>query len=189
MRPNRRRALALLAALPPLLASPWPGRTADGRAFAGPAMLTLAGKIAISNRGPAKPEQTGLFKHHGIAFEKGFSLDAAMLLALPRKTLDVETVEAGRGAFAGPLLKDVLDLAGVGAAPVRLMALDGYAVELADEEVAKGDWMLAVARDGAPLGIGDFGPAWLMRTPADGLKPSREEGQRWVWSVFYIEVL
>ncbi len=186
---NRRLTLTLLASLPPFFTLIAKGRAEGNCAQVQPVLLTIGGNIEASNRGATSPGQTGFFKHHGIAFEKGFSLDAGMLQALPPKTLDIETVEAGPGIFTGPALREVIGLAGVGGAGLRLMALDGYAVDLAAEEVAKGDWVLAIARDGVPLGLGDFGPAWLMRMPAGGKKPSEEESQRWVWSVFYIEVM
>lgn len=153
----------------------------------GPVLLTVAGKIGVSNRGPATMEQAGFFKKTDITFERGMAFDLAMLTALPQKTLTVETSEAGAGAFTGPLLKDVLAAAGVQSSAVRLVALDSYGVDLSAEELAGADWMLALTRNGKPFGIGDFGPAWLMHTPANGKAPTPEEGRKWVWSVFYIE--
>ncbi len=155
----------------------------------GAVALTIAGKIGAANRGAAAPDTAGLFKHHSIAFDKAMAFDREALLRLPQQSLTLTASESGQGTFAGPLLKDMLAAAGAANAGVRLMALDGFAVELSTEDLNSLNWTLALSQNGKPFGIGDFGPAWLVHTPANGASPSEAEGQKWVWSVFYIEVI
>lgn len=189
MRFRRRHFLAGLVAIAPITLAAWQSASQPAQQPSGPVLLTIGGKIGTSNRGPAMPDQPGFFKHHSVAFERALALDAAMLSTLPQQTLALETGQAGNGAFSGPSLKAVMALAAPQPASLRLMSLDGFAVELGADEAAAKDWLLATAKDGKPFGIGDFGPVWLMHTPANGKTPSEEELQRWVWSVFYIEVM
>jgi hypothetical protein len=154
----------------------------------GAAMLTVAGKTAHWNRGAMAPERDNLMKQRDIRFERAMAFDSAMLAALPQHELKVVT-PAGEGTFAGPLLADVLKASGAQGGKVRLLGLDGSDAELKSEEVKDQNWILALVVDGKPVGIGDFGPLWLMHKPATGAAPSKEEMERWVWSVFYIEVL
>ncbi len=186
--PMKLFAAMLLAFCANIAAMPGTARAEEKAAPQGSVILTVAGKIGVWNRGPATMDQTGFFKKTDITFERGMAFDLAALMALPQKTLKVETPEAGAGTFTGPLLKDVLAQAEARPGSVRLVALDGYGVDVSAEELASKDWMLALSKDGKPFGIGDFGPVWLMHTPADGTAPSAEENQKWVWSVFYIEV-
>jgi hypothetical protein len=94
----------------------------------------------------------------------------------------------GETVFGGPLLYDVLKAAGGAPGMVRLTALDGTAVELTAEDVKNRGWMLALLVNGVKVGIGDFGPLWLMHKPAEGDTPSKAEFEDWVSSVFYIEI-
>jgi hypothetical protein len=171
------------------------GLTATASSFAeekptpsGSAMLTVAGKTAHWNRGAMAPERDSLMKQRNISFQRAMTFDSAMLGSLPQHELKV-TTPAGEGTFAGPLLTDVLKASGAEAGKVRLIGLDGSDAELKPEELNDQNWILALVVDGKPVGIGDFGPLWLMHKPASGEAPSKEEMERWVWSVFYIEVL
>jgi hypothetical protein len=154
----------------------------------GSAMLTVAGKTAHWNRGAMAPERDSLMKQRNISFERAMTFDSTMLGALPQHELQVVT-PAGEGTFSGPLLTDVLKASGAEAGKVRLIGLDGSDAELKPEELNGQNWILALVVDGKPVGIGDFGPLWLMHKPDSGKAPSKEEMERWVWSVFYIEVL
>ena len=80
--------------------------------------------------------------------------------------------------FTGPLLAEILKLAGAVPKGIRLMALDGYAVELDAEALAGRTWILALTADGRPLALGGLGPAWLMHAPAVGVEVSEAVGQR-----------
>jgi hypothetical protein len=154
----------------------------------GSAVLTVAGKTANWNRGAMAPDRDNLMKQRDIRFERAMAFDGEMLAALPQHELKLVT-PAGEGTYSGPLLVDVLKASGAEAGKVRLIGLDGSDAELKPEELNGSNWILALVVDGKPVGIGDFGPLWLMHKPATGETPSKEEMERWVWSVFYIEVL
>lgn len=154
----------------------------------GSVILTVAGKVTNWNRGAMAPARDTLLNQHKITFEKAMAFDATMLGSLPAQELRL-TTPAGDGAFGGPSLADVLKAVGAEGAGVRLVSLDGSSVDLSAADIKDHNWMLALSVDGKPVGIGDFGPLWLLHKPASGITPTKEELQRWVWSVFYIEAL
>jgi hypothetical protein len=154
----------------------------------GSAILTVSGKVGKPNRAAFDAKRDGFFKHHNLEFTKAYAFDARALDILPRQQITATTPQIGRRKFSGHLLTDVLNAATVAAdaQTFRLIALDGFAVDLPAAEAAKG-WILATSADGAPFGIGDFAPLWLIRPfEGPGLPPEEEE-QKWVWSVFCIE--
>lgn len=154
----------------------------------GAAVLTVAGKTAHWNRGAMAPERDSLMKQRDINFERAMTFDTEMLASLPQHELRVVT-PVGEGTYSGPLLSEVLKASGAEASKIRLIGLDGSDSELKAEDINGKSWILALVIDGKPVGIGDFGPLWLMHKPVSGSTPSKEEMERWVWSVFYIEVL
>lgn len=164
-----------------------PGAASEVPAAKGSVVLTVAGKVENWNRGAMAPERDNLLNHHKITFDKAMTFDADMLSALPVHELRV-TATGTETTFGGPLLVDVLKSAGANGGGVKLMALDGTAVELSAEDVKNRNWILALLVNGVKVGIGDFGPLWLMHKPGQGDAPSKEELQSWVSSVFYIEV-
>ena len=85
------------------------------------------------------------------------------------------------------MLSTVLKIAKAEKTTISLVALDGYAAELDAALQSSHKWILALAMDGRPLGIGGRGPLWLARDTGGG-KAGEEELMKWVWSVFYIEV-
>ena len=88
----------------------------------------------------------------------------------------------------GPLLSDVLAAAGADGQTVTVQAMDGYAVEvpLADM-VAKGA-VLALERDGKPLGIGNFGPTQIVFPRADRPELADMPDDWWIWQIYHIDV-
>ncbi len=50
-------------------------------------------------------------------------------------------------------------------------------------------WVLAVEADGNAFGIGDFGPLYAVRPLPAGEKKTEEEDARWVFSLYYIELM
>jgi hypothetical protein len=163
--------------------------TAEEKPFPkGSAVLTVAGKTANWNRGAMAPDRDNLLKQRDIKFERAMAFDWDMLSGLPQHELKVVT-PVGEGAYKGPLLTDVLKESGAQDGKIRLVSLDGSATELDSKELKDENWVLTLSVDGKPVGIGDYGPVWLMHKPASGATPSKEEMERWIWSVFYIEVL
>jgi hypothetical protein len=163
------------------------GIAAEVAAPKGSVVLTVAGKIDNWNRGAMSAERDSLLAHHKIAFDKAMTFDADTLGALPTQELKV-TVAGTETVYSGPLLYDVLVAAGAQPGPVKLVSLDGSSVELSADDVKNRSWMLALLVNGAKVGIGDFGPLWLMHKPEKDATPSKEELQDWVSSVFYIEL-
>jgi hypothetical protein len=153
----------------------------------GGVVLTVAGKVDNWNRGAMAPDRDSLLNHNKIAFDKAMAFDADMLSTLPVHELRV-TVLGAETTFGGPLLSDVLKTAGANGGGVKLVALDGSVVELSPDDVKNRNWILALLVNGQKVGIGDFGPLWLLHKPDKGDAPSKEELQSWVSSVFYIEV-
>jgi hypothetical protein len=162
---------------------------ADEKPFPkGAPVLTIAGKATNWNRGAMIPERDNLLKQRDIKFDRAMVFDWDMLAGLPQHELKVVT-PVGEGSYKGPLLTDVLTASGAQDGKVRLVSLDGTATELDPKELKGENWVLTLSVDNKPVGIGDFGPVWLMHKPASGAAPSKEEMDRWIWSVFYIEVL
>ena len=181
-----------------LLGAAWPLKAgaAQSGAHTGHVLLTVAGAIARSNRGPLDPALDQLMVKHGAKFDKAREFDAAMLARLPAVTIQ-PTLEYDAKAhkLSGPLLSAVVEAAGVAAgAPVMLAlrALDGYtvAVSLAD---ARGYRMIvATTLDGVPMSVGGLGPLWAVydadRLPAFKDKPLKERFALCPWGLYFIDV-
>ena len=94
---KRRFLLAgALGAAAPLQAAAAPA--SDARS--GPGLLTVAGAIGKSNRGPLDPALDLLLVKHGRSFDKAFVLDAAMLARLPALTIQPHPRVRRQGAQA-----------------------------------------------------------------------------------------
>jgi hypothetical protein len=190
---NKREFLAagVLAAGLPLQAG-----AAQSGARTGHGLLTVAGAIARSNRGPLDPALDQLMVRHGAKFDKAWEFDAGMLARRPAVTIQ-PTLEydARTHTLSGPLLTTVVEAAGVAAgAPVMLTlrALDGYtvAVSLAD---ARGYRMIvATTLDGMPMSLGGLGPLWAVydahRLAAFRNKPLKERFALCPWGLYFIDV-
>lgn len=153
----------------------------------GPAILTIAGDIGHANRGPIDPKLDGFFKFHEIEFERAFQFDRNALVQLPQREFTARLPEGHETAiFRGPLLSAVLEQAGVtGRVSIMARALDGYVTELSAADLAGGQRVLVLARNGVPLGLGGFGPALLLKQPKS---VDVDSDAQWPWAVFYIEV-
>ena len=156
---------------------------------AGQVVLTVAGDVGATNRGPYDDFEDGFFKHHERTFSKAAAFDLAMLEGLGMHAVDVAYDKWPKAAhFEGPWLKDVLAAAGASGKDISVLALDGFASEIGAADVAAYDWIVAVKRDGRYLGIGQRGPLWLVYARRDGKAIGAEDEQRWPWAAFLIEV-
>jgi hypothetical protein len=177
--------------------APWPVRAADPPSKrAGLGLLTVAGAVGRSNRGPLDPALDQLMVKHHAKFDKAWVFDAAMLARLPAVTIQ-PTLEydAKVHKLSGPLLTTVVEAAGVApnaSVTLGLRALDGYtvAVSLAD---ARGYRMVvATALDGTPMSVGGLGPLWAVydadRLPAFKDKPLKERFGLCPWGLYFIDV-
>lgn len=153
------------------------------------AILTIAGDIQKHNVTFGSDHQTSFFNHYDIELKAAYQFDRASLLKLPQKTITTQLPKAPhKMTFSGPLFKDVLETVGAAKKLIKILALDGFAIELTQEKIAAHDWLLALSADEKPLSIGGRGPLWLVHTPSSGQTASEEEEQSWPWAIFYIEV-
>ena len=153
-----------------------------------PVVLTVAGKIAETNRGPTNPELDPIFLYHEISFEAAAAFDRAMLESLGTQEIVLSYEKwAEDYRLSGPRLADVLAAVGAQGRPVTITAIDGYAVELSAEDLASRDWIVALERNGRPLSIGGLGPLWVVYD-APGRTLGHDDVARWPWAVFFIEV-
>ena len=154
----------------------------------GMVLLTIAGEAGQSNRGPLDPHEDGFLKFQERSFEKAFAIDREMLEALPQHEVTVDAEGWPRAhKLKGPLVSDVLKLAGAGGKTVVFYALDGFATRFEPQELKDHEWVLAHSADGHPLGIGGRGPLWMAYDVPTG-KASKDEEGHWAWAIFYAEV-
>ncbi|MBM3543528.1 MAG: hypothetical protein FJX44_03335 [Alphaproteobacteria bacterium] len=152
-------------------------------------LLTVGGDIAVTNRGPFDPDTDSLFSRFKITFDRAFAFDRPMLLRLKQGTVTVKTPELGRTAtFTGPLLNEVLAAVGAARAKVSLMAVNGFEGWLDPDDIDNADWILALTADGKPLGLGQQGPIWLVKSLAESESRSEDRRGHWVWAVMYLHV-
>jgi hypothetical protein len=173
------------AAIP--LAAPSRGASASG---CGLVVLTVGGLVGAPNRSPLDGKRDRFFQHNNLDFKEARAYTFADLLALPQQSAPV-VEKGGVILFRGPRLHDVLANANPAseAKTARLSALDGYAAEIPLATVAQDGWVLAVEAGGNAFGIGDFGPLYTVRPLAAGEKRTNEEDAKWVFSLYYIELM
>lgn len=181
---------ALAAILAAMILACAPAARAELAAPTGPVVLTVVGAIAHANRGPMDPAVDKLMAYHEQTFEAGAAFDRAMLEALGMETrrLTLDSLPDEQ-TLEGPTLRRVLEAVGAAPARVTILALDGFATELDAKALAAHDWLLALNRNGHPLGLGDYGPAWLVFSPAaaNGVA-TKDEAQLWPYQAFLIRV-
>ncbi len=154
----------------------------------GMVILTIAGAIGEANRGPVDAFEDGFFKYQERKFDKAFAFDREMLEALPQREITAKATNWTKPyTLKGPLVADVLKLAGAERKGATFYALDGYGVALTAEELAAHEWVLALSADGKALGVGGLGPSWVAYdVPGE---PKLSDGEaKWPWAVFYVEV-
>jgi hypothetical protein len=165
------------------------GWTADLVQPAGQVVLTVAGAIGASNRGPYDEFEDAFFKHHERTFDKAAAFDLAMLEGLGMHEVTVSYDKWPKEfRFEGPWLKDVLAAAGASGHDISVLALDGFATDIGAADLSTYDWIVAVKRDGRYLDIGQRGPTWIVYGRRDGKAFGAEDEQRWPWAAFLIEV-
>jgi hypothetical protein len=145
-------------------------------------VLTVSGDIHNINRGALDSGKDSLLALQKVVFQRAFAFDRPMWLRLKQGTVRAQPPELKQPAtVTGPLLKEALAGVGAARAKVSFLAVDGYQGWLAPEDIDTSDWILAFAMDGAPLGVGQQGPLWLINTRAKGEKPSDDHRGHWVW--------
>jgi len=175
---------------------PLQAAAAPASARRGPGLLTVAGAIDRSNRGPLDPALDQLMVKHGTKFDKAWEFDAAMLARMPTVTIQ-PTLEydAQTHKLSGPLLSSVMEAVGVAAGAsviLTMRALEGYTVAVSLADVRRYRTILAMTLDGVPMSIGGLGPIWAVYD-ADRLvefkdKPLKERYALCPWGLYFIEV-
>ena len=188
-------AVLLIALCAPLFRA----QAADLARPEGAVVLTVAGAIERTNRGPFDPAADLFLKFHERSFDKAAAFDRAMLADLGMHAIEVEFDGWDEPVYLeGPYLRDLVATVGgpvsggtsVGAEEggITLLALDGYASKISWHELRTLDWIVAIRQDGQPLGLGQRGPLWVVYTYPDGRALSAEDELRWPWATFYIEI-
>ncbi len=159
-----------------VFAAPLAGLSAPAAALAtptGPVVLTVSAGLALAHRG-------------GRA-----DFDMAMLERLPQRSIRAETPwykDARR--FSGPLLRDVLAMAGGKGSGLRLVALNDYRIEMPQDDPQRYDVILAVQLDGKAMSVREKGPVFVMY-PFDSQPQLRNALYfiRCVWQLRSIELV
>ena len=114
----------------------------------GPVILTVSGRLRTPNR------------------DSQAAFDMGMLERMPQASIHTKTPwypQARR--FTGPLLRDVLALAGgqLGStSKLRVTALNDYVVEIPGDDVQRFDLVLARLLDDKPMPVRDKGPLFIV---------------------------
>lgn len=188
-------AAASIAAALGASALPAFAATANGKS-AGPAVLTIAGAIAHSNRGPVDPAIDQMLHKQNVEFKRAFAFDLAALDKLPAVTISPTLPYDGKQhQLRGPRLAAVLDMLGASkAADTQIVfhSVDGYMPQVSFAQLRKYDYILATQIDGMPLSIGGFGPTFAIydadRIPELAQKPVAERFALCPWGLYCIEV-
>ena len=153
-------------------------------------VLTVGGLVGVPNRPPLDEKRDRFFHHNNLDFREARAYTFADLLALPQQPVTV-VEDSGEILFKGPRLQDVLAAAKPPseAKTARLSALDGYAAEIPLVAVDQEGWILAVEAGGHAFGIGGVGPLYAVRPLAAGEQRTAEEDAKWVFSLYYIELM
>lgn len=148
-------------------------------------VLTVSGAVEEVNRPAFDAANDRYFAWLGVNFPRAHTFTRAELRGLPQHRLYVASDAAPPGAYEGPLLSDVLDLAEPEEGSTQLIAyaLDGYSAAIPIEAVRRSGAILALRRDGSPLPLGGIGPAIIMFPDDAGADPAW-----YVWGAVLINV-
>ncbi|MEW6372238.1 MAG: molybdopterin-dependent oxidoreductase [Pseudomonadota bacterium] len=162
----------------------------------GPALLTITGAITRPNRGALDPALDQMMAKHKLAFTSACALDFAALARLPAQTIRPTLEYDGKPhTLRGPLLVDVLALAGARTDPgtrLALRAVDGYAAAITLKQARAQRFIVATHLDGQPMALGGLGPLWAVidadRLPDMAALPLNQRFGACPWALYHIEV-
>lgn len=164
---------------------------ADMPAPQGHVLLTLGGAVAHTNL-PARGENDGGLlgflevQHDGAAGFDATTLDNLKQVAI---TIPYGPEDNQRDiTFSGPLLSDLMTMAGAEGKTAKPMAMDGYQAEIPWDSIATHQPIVATHADGAPMGIGGYGPTMIVFPPTDDAVLTQEQAGQQVWALAYIGV-
>jgi hypothetical protein len=149
----------------------------QGAAFAldapkGPVILTIKGNLDHPNAGASA------------------QFDFDMLEALSGRKAAMETPWAeGKTEFSGPLLREILQVAGANGTVMKLVALNDYSADVPMEDAAKIDTILATRMNGQRMSVRDKGPLFMVYPFDENTQLYNEKYfSRSVWQITSIEV-
>lgn len=191
---KKRQFLSTLAVAGALPATAQVARAAP--AARGPALLTVTGAVAKSNRGPFHPVIDQMMHKQKLSFDKAHAFDFAMLTALPAQQIKPTLEYDGKPhTLRGPLLLDVLKAAGAtppDSGRIVLRAVDGYAASITVAQARAQRYIVATHMDGAAMALGGLGPLWAIyeadKVPEMATKPVQERFGSCPWALYHIEV-
>lgn len=152
--------------------------------------IAAASLLVAAQFSPAASAQDGELVIAGKVPGGEVSLARDQLLALPQHELTEQPTNFPNAMrFRGPLLADVLKLAGAESGDALLTALDDYKVSITRDEMTLHAPILAVDLDGAPLAGHDFGPYFVMWPFKEKPEIDNETFQsKAIWQVIRIEM-
>ncbi|MCG7521189.1 hypothetical protein [Ruegeria sp. Ofav3-42] len=157
----------------------------------GHVLLTLGGAVTETNL-PARGENDGgLLGYLEVQYNGAAGFDAAMLDGLEQIEITIlyGPEDSQRDiAFSGPRLSEVMMLAGAESKTAKPMALDGYQSEIPWDSITANQPIVATHADGAPMGIGGYGPTMIVFPPTDDADLAAEQAGQQVWAIAYIGI-
>ena len=127
-----------------------------------------------------------------VSADQSQTLDLSVddLAAMPQVTVATKNeFSDGMVSYRGPLVRDVLEKAGIGrASSVRFTAVNDYFVDVPTDDFRNYDAILAIEANGERLSRRDKGPIWLMYPISS--HPELQDPiylRRLIWQVVRIE--
>lgn len=141
-------------------------------AMAGQAFYDVTGHIAAA-KGPSI----------------GIGADEAAAIGQTEISTTIFVMGAGEHKVKGVLMRDLVKYAGGKGTSIKLIALDGYAMDIPMSDFENYDAVVATEIDGKPLSVREHGPAWLIYPASQHpeLKDTVYES-RSVWQIKTIEI-
>ena len=91
------------------------------------------------------------------------AFDRDMLDAMPQVSFETSTRWTdGVNSFAGPSLKNLLDVTGAQGAVIKAKAANDYVVEIPAEVLSEGAPIIATTMNGQTMSLRDKGPLWIV---------------------------
>lgn len=146
------------------------------------ALLSVLFIVCMATARAEGPEEGGFLTIRSAQAESHYS--TARLRALPQHEIVTHTaVTDGPQHFTGPLMRDLLADAGVKAAEIMALALNGDEIVIPAKDFRQFDAIAAIEMNGTTLSYRDKGPVWIVyprddhRELQDNLYDSRWVGQ------------
>jgi hypothetical protein len=174
-------------------ALPFATAAQPAKGLKGPALLTVTGAIAKTNRGPMDSMLDQMMAKQKLAFDKAHAFDFAALTALPAVTIRPSLEYDNKPhSLKGPLLETVLKTVGATGTRLATRAIDGYAPAMSVADAIKYRFIVATHMDGQPMALGGFGPLWAVweadKFPDLMAKPLDQRFAGCPWGLYHIDV-